>query len=147
MNGTTVTFDAQVILTWVTLVVAVVGAVVAVSRWTVRSLDAKVRDLHEKMETEVRRATAPIQPNANGGGSLPDVARAIASLAADNERAHAHLGRRVDKVSADVEDLQVWAGGRPCLLDVHQRAERARQLLRQEREAGSNDDAACEHDA
>ena len=56
MNGTTVTFDAQVILTWVTLVVAVVGAVVAVARWTVKAI-----------RHEVTQATQQIQPDANGG--------------------------------------------------------------------------------
>ena len=136
MNGTTVTLDAQVILTWVTLVVAVVGAVVAVARWTVRTLRHIVEE-----------TTAPIQPTANGGGSLPDLHRAVQSLARENETAHRRMHERIDVVVDDVRDLQMWAGDRPCLLDVQQRQRRARQRLREDREAGSNDDAACEHDA
>ena len=147
MNGTTVTLDAQVILTWVSLVVAVVGAVVAVGRWIIKSLDARVGMLHDKMEAEVRRATAPIQPTANGGGSLPDVARAIHRLSEANDAAHQRLHERIDVVSDDVRDLQLWAGDRPCRLDVQQRQRRARQRLRDEREAGAGDDAGCEHDA
>ena len=136
MNGTTVTLDAQVILTWVSLVVAVVGAVVAVSRWTVRT----IRHI-------VTEATQQIQPDANGGASLPDVARSLHRLSDANDRAHSRLHERIDTVADDVRDLQLWAGDRPCLLDVEQRQRWVRQRLREDREAGSGDDPGCEHGA
>lgn len=146
MNGTAVTLDGQVLLTWATLVIAVVGAVVAVGRWIIKSLDSRVRDLHDRMEIEVRRATAPIQPDANGSLSLPDVARSLRALAAANDKAHARLHERIDVVVSDVRDLQLWAADRPCLLDRQDRATRARQRLKQSREAGSGDDAGCPDD-
>lgn len=52
------------------LVMAVVGAVIALSRWWLKQLRGTVRE-------EVEKYTAPIQPTANGGNSLPDVARRV----------------------------------------------------------------------
>ena len=129
-----VTIHPEQLLTWVTLVVAVVGAVVAVGRWTVRAIRRIVDD-----------ATRPIQPGANGGGSLPDVVRSLESMARANDKAHSLLHDRIDGLSGDVRELQNWAGGRPYLLDERGRLQRARQALRETREAGSGDDPGCEH--
>lgn len=52
---------------------AVVGAVVALSRWWLKQLRAMIRE-------EVEEFTAPIQPTANGGLSLPDVSRRVEKL-------------------------------------------------------------------
>lgn len=118
MSGASVTLDAQVILTWVTLVVAVVGAVVAVARWTVKAIRHAVAE-----------ATQQIQPDANGGASLPDVGRSVRALAESNDRQHQRLHQRIDGLGADVKDLQLWAADRPCLLDRHDRVDRARRRL------------------
>ena len=47
---------------------AVVGAVTALSRWWLKQLRVMIRE-------EVEEFTKPIQPTANGGKSLPDIAR------------------------------------------------------------------------
>lgn len=52
---------------------AVVGAVVALSRWWLKQLRSMIRE-------EVEEFTAPIQPTANGGRSLPDVSRRVEKL-------------------------------------------------------------------
>lgn len=49
---------------------AVVGAIIALSRWWLKQLRGMIRE-------EVEEFTAPIQPTANGGNSLPDVARRV----------------------------------------------------------------------
>lgn len=49
---------------------AVVGAVTALSKWWLKQLRTMIRD-------QVEEFTAPIQPTANGGKSLPDVARKV----------------------------------------------------------------------
>jgi len=54
---------------------AVVGAVTALSRWWLKSLRKMIRE-------EVQEFTKPIQPTANGGLSLPDVARRVDSVEA-----------------------------------------------------------------
>jgi len=116
--STQVTLDAQALATWLGLIVASVGAVVAVGRWIIRSLDRRVREL-----------TRSIQPEANGGGSLPDVARSVKALAESNDRAHGRLHDRIDGLSGDVRELQLWAADRPCLLDREDLASRARRRL------------------
>ena len=50
----------------------VIGAVAISTRWIVRHLVDQIRDI---VVEEVNRATYPISPKANGGLSLPDVAR------------------------------------------------------------------------
>ena len=52
---------------------AVVGAVTALSRWWLKQLRKMIRE-------EVEEFTKPIQPTANGGLSLPDVARRVDSV-------------------------------------------------------------------
>jgi hypothetical protein len=52
---------------------AVVGAVTALSRWWLKQLRKMIRE-------EVQEFTKPIQPTANGGLSLPDVARRVDSM-------------------------------------------------------------------
>lgn len=51
----------------------VIGAATGLSRWWLRQLR---KTIHE----EVEEYTAPIQPTANGGLSLPDVARKVVDL-------------------------------------------------------------------
>ena len=49
---------------------AVIGALTAFSRWWFKKLRRMIRE-------EIEEFTMPIQPNANGGKSLPDVARKV----------------------------------------------------------------------
>lgn len=52
---------------------AVVGAFAALSRWWFKKLRVMIRE-------EVEEFTIPIQPHANGGKSLPDIARKVDML-------------------------------------------------------------------
>lgn len=69
---------------------AVVGAVTALSRWWLKQLRKMIRE-------EVQEFTAPIQPTANGGYSLPDVSRKVDAV----EKTLADLG----KTSAENREL------------------------------------------
>lgn len=55
------------------LFLAVVGALAAASKWWFKKLRSIIRE-------EVEEFTAPIQPTANGGNSLPDVSRKVQKL-------------------------------------------------------------------
>lgn len=52
---------------------AVVGSIIAFNRWWLKKI-------HEMIRDEVREFTKPIQPNANGGLSLPDISRKVDTL-------------------------------------------------------------------
>lgn len=52
---------------------AVVGAVTALSKWWLKQLRTMIRE-------QVEEFTAPIQPTANGGKSLPDIARKVDTM-------------------------------------------------------------------
>jgi hypothetical protein len=54
---------------------ALVGAVITLIRWSFKKLRKMIRE-------EVQEFTKPIQPTANGGLSLPDVARRVDSVEA-----------------------------------------------------------------
>lgn len=54
-------------------VLAVIGALTGLSRWWISQMRKIVRE-------EIEEFTAPIQPNANGGLSLPDVAKRVTRL-------------------------------------------------------------------
>ena len=62
--------DASALLMFV---IAAVGAVFGLSKWWMRQLRAVIR-------SEIEEFTAPIQPTANGGNSLPDVSRRVEKL-------------------------------------------------------------------
>ena len=66
--GTADLFDVGDLSALLGLIVLTSGMVFGVSRWWLRLLKAIIKD-------ELSVATAPIQPGANGGLSLPDVAR------------------------------------------------------------------------
>ena len=53
--------------------VAVISAATGLSRWWLRQLRRTIHD-------EIEEYTQPIQPTANGGLSLPDVARKVEKL-------------------------------------------------------------------
>lgn len=98
MTGTTVTVDAAALAIWVSLIISLAGIVAAAARWITRT-----------MQRQIRQATQPIQPDANGGASLPDIAAQVRALAVENERGHTRLHTRIDGLSSDVRDLQKWA--------------------------------------
>ena len=52
--------------------IGVITALALAGRWLVSIL---VNQMHDMVVKELDKATHPIQPNANGGLSLPDVAR------------------------------------------------------------------------
>ena len=61
-------FDVGDLSALLGLIVLASGMVFGVTRWWLRLLKTIIKD-------EIGAATAPIQPGANGGLSLPDVAR------------------------------------------------------------------------
>jgi hypothetical protein len=66
--GTADLFDVGDLSALLGLIALVAGMFFGVSRWWLRLLKTIIKD-------EIGAATAPIQPSANGGLSLPDVAR------------------------------------------------------------------------
>lgn len=131
-----IAIDPDSLLTWVLLVTAIVGAVVAVGKTTVRALDKRVQELHDKMEIEVRAATAQIQPNANGGSSLADANRTVEKLDQSLKRIHTRLDameQRSVEQSRDMDGLLNWASGRPCLWQID------RTLRKAEHQADEDD--------
>jgi hypothetical protein len=66
--GTADLFDVGDLSALLGLMVLLSGMVFGVSRWWLKLLKGIIKD-------EIGIATAPIQPGANGGLSLPDVAR------------------------------------------------------------------------
>jgi hypothetical protein len=66
--GTTDLFDVGDLSALLGLIALAAGMVFGVTRWWMKLMKALIKD-------EIGTATAPIQPGANGGLSLPDVAR------------------------------------------------------------------------
>lgn len=69
-NGT---FDIGDLSAIFMFALAVIGAMVGFNRWWFKKLRKMIRE-------EIREFTKPIQPTANGGKSLPDVARRVEVL-------------------------------------------------------------------
>jgi hypothetical protein len=55
------------------LSLAIIGALIGLGRWWLKKLRSIIRE-------EIEEFTAPIQPTANGGNSLPDVSRKVQKL-------------------------------------------------------------------
>lgn len=72
-NGIDVT-DLAAVLGFLALFV---GSVVGLFRWSRKQLREEIRDI---VQDQIGKATAPIQPTANGGLSLPDVAKSTKRL-------------------------------------------------------------------
>jgi hypothetical protein len=71
--GTADLFDIGDLSALLGLIALASGMVFGVTRWWLKLMKALVKD-------EISAATAPIQPGANGGLSLPDVARRTEKL-------------------------------------------------------------------
>jgi hypothetical protein len=93
-------------------VVAAFGTFVAIMRWWLNLLKAIIKE-------EIEKATEPINPNANGGLSLADVARRTIQVELQLERVFAVQGENrdmliklVNKVVDIEEDLEDLEGGK-----------------------------------
>lgn len=80
-------------------VVAVVGAATGLSRWWMKQLK---KVIHE----EVEEFTAPIQPTANGGLSLPDVSRKVDKLEDTIENVKVDLKEDTVRLEKSIDELK-----------------------------------------
>lgn len=82
--------------------VAVVSAATGLSRWWLRQLRRTIHD-------EIEEYTQPIQPTANGGLSLPDVARKVEKLEFTVDELKED-NKRIEKSLDDMrqENRQTW---------------------------------------
>lgn len=71
--GTPGSLDVGDLAAILAFVIAVVGTMGAISRWWMKALRGIIKE-------EIEQATAPIQPTANGGNSLPDVSRRVSAV-------------------------------------------------------------------
>ena len=90
-NGIDVT-DLAAVLGFLALLV---GSVIGLFRWSRTQLR---EEISEVVRCEIARATAPIQPGANGGLSLPDVAKST-------KRLEVMLGKIAASVGVSYDDL------------------------------------------
>jgi hypothetical protein len=70
-----------------------VGSVIGLFRWSRKQLR---HEIGEVVRCEIDKATAPIQPTANGGLSLPDVAKSTRRLEDMMMRLALHQGIKFD---------------------------------------------------
>lgn len=80
-------------------IVAVVGAATGLSRWWMRQLKRIIHD-------EVEEFTEPIQPNSNGGYSLPDVSRKVDKLESSVENIKRDLKEDSTRLEKSIDDLK-----------------------------------------
>lgn len=90
--GTPNTLDVGDVSALLGLLVLSGGILMGITRWWMKLM-------RKMMKEEIAVATAPIHPNANGGLSLPDVAR-------KTEKLEAHLCSLEDKVTKISEQHQ-----------------------------------------
>lgn len=88
-NGIDVT-DLAAVLGFLALLV---GSVIGLFRWSRKQLR---EEISEVVRSEIGKATAPIQPTANGGLSLPDVAKSTRRLEDMMMRIALHSGIKLD---------------------------------------------------
>ena len=88
-NGIDVT-DLAAVLGFLALLV---GSVIGLFRWSRTQLR---EEISEVVRHEIAKATAPIQPGANGGLSLPDVAKSTRRLEDMMMRLALHSGIELD---------------------------------------------------
>jgi hypothetical protein len=88
-NGVDIT-DLATILGFLALFI---GSVVGLFRWSRKQLR---EEISEVVRCEIDKATAPIQPTANGGLSLPDVAKSTRRLEDMMMRIALHSGIKLD---------------------------------------------------
>lgn len=97
--GSAGTFDVGDLAAIFAFTLAVVGAATGLSRWWMKQLK---RIIHE----EVEEFTAPIQPTANGGLSLPDVARKVERLEDTIENVKVDLKEDTERLEKSIDELK-----------------------------------------
>ena len=97
--GSAGTFDVGDLAAIFAFTLAVVGAATGLSRWWMKQLK---RIIHE----EVEEFTAPIQPTANGGLSLPDVARKVEKLEDTIENVKVDLKEDTERLEKSIDELK-----------------------------------------
>jgi hypothetical protein len=90
-NGIDVT-DLAAVLGFVALFA---GTLVGLFRWSRKQLREEIREV---VQCEINKATAPIQPGANGGLSLPDVAKST-------HRLEIMIGKIASSIGVSYDDL------------------------------------------
>jgi hypothetical protein len=80
-------------------ILTAIGAMTALSRWWMKKLK-------EIIHEEVEEFTAPIQPTANGGYSLPDVSRKVDKLENTIENIKINIKDDSERLEKSVEDLR-----------------------------------------
>lgn len=97
--GTSGIFDVGDLGAIFAFVLAVVGAAMGLSRWWMKQLK---KVIHE----EVEEFTQPIQPTANGGLSLPDVARKVEKLDSTIENVKIDLKEDTERLEKSIDELK-----------------------------------------
>lgn len=93
--GTDNAFDVGDMAIILGFAVSVVASATGLSRWWLRQLRKTIHD-------EIEEYTMPIQPTANGGLSLPDVARKVEGMEFSVNR----LIEDNSKIEKSIEDLR-----------------------------------------
>lgn len=97
--GTAGTLDVGDIAAILALVTASIGTFAALGRWWMKQLR---NTIHE----EVEEYTQAIQPNANGGYSLPDVSRKVEKLESSIETVKKDLREDTGRLEKSVDELK-----------------------------------------
>lgn len=88
--------DLAAMLAFIT---AVIGSAAALSRWWMKQLKSTI---HEEVESY----TKPIQPTANGGLSLPDVARKVEKLENTVENIKIDIKEDNQRLEKSIDELK-----------------------------------------
>lgn len=82
--------------------------VAAIAIWRIsKRIKRWVHGISDRIVDEVRAATYPIQPNANGGNSLPDATKMLKAIA---ER-QAEIGDRTARMEGALDTHLSWHNG------------------------------------
>jgi hypothetical protein len=89
-------FDIADLSVMVGIILAIGGVVAAVVRWNAKRVSEVRRlerqEMERRLHDQIREATKPIQPDANGGFALADVVRTLDGIRDDV----GYLRRRLD---------------------------------------------------
>jgi hypothetical protein len=97
--GSAGVFDVGDMAIMLGFALAVIGAATGFSRWWLKQLR---RTIHE----EVEEYTKPIQPSANGGLSLPDVARKVERMEDTVENIKIDIKEDNKRIEKSIDDLR-----------------------------------------
>lgn len=97
--GSQGTLDIGDLAAMLAFITAVIGSAAALSRWWMKQLKSTI---HE----EVEKYTEPIQPNSNGGLSLPDVARKVERLEHTVENIKINIKEDNQRIEKSIDELK-----------------------------------------